>query len=416
MTTSPPYSPDHLAVDSRQAPEAPPATEVRRSTAAHGQADLIVIIGAGAAALSLSALVSTRVMSSGGFGSFLVIAYLLFLVVYGVLVSLQDDGRTVRDRLASVIVHSLAVLAMVGLVFVVGFTFWRACTALGHLNFFISDMQLAGPLDPLTVGGIVHAVTGTLIEITIALLITVPLGLAGALYLNEARGPLVRFVRTVVEAMTGLPSIVAGLFILASVILGLGLVKSGLAAGLAISVMMLPIIIRAADVVIRLVPGSLREASLAMGASQWRTVWHVVLPTARSGLTTAVLLGAARGLGETSPVLITAGFGSGLNLNLFSGPMVSLPLATFVFSRSPEKTMIARGFGAAAVLMALVLVLFALARLLGGRPAGELSPRAQRRRAQLSRSDLARSTDRADSHHQMGLAMTHRPPLPVDSS
>jgi phosphate transport system permease protein len=417
MTTSPPYSPRHLAVDSRQAPEAPPATEVRRLTAARGQADVIVIIGAGAAALSLATLLSIRVLPSGGLGSFVVIAYLLFLAVYGVLVSLQDDGRTIRDRLASVVVHSLAVLAMIGLVFVVGFTFWRARTALGHLNFFTSDMQLAGPLDPLTVGGIVHAVTGTLVEITIALLITVPLGLAGAVYLNEARGPLARFVRTVVEAMTGLPSIVAGLFILASVILGLGLVKSGLAAGLAISVMMLPIIIRAADVVIRLVPGSLREASLAMGASQWRTVWHVVLPTARSGLTTAVLLGAARGLGETSPVLITAGFGSGLNLNVFSGPMVSLPLATFVFSRSPEKTMVARGFGAAAVLMAVVLVLFALARVLGGRPAGELSPRAQRRRAQQSRSDLARFADREASNRQMEVAMSRRPPLPVvDSS
>jgi phosphate transport system permease protein len=366
------------------------ATEIRRSTSARDQADVIVIVGAGAAALSLAALVSTRMLPSAGLGSFVVIAYLLFLVLYGVLVSLQDDGRAVRDRLASVVVHSTAALALIALVFVAGFTFWRARSALGHLNFFLSDMQLAGPLDPLTVGGIVHAAVGTLIEIIIALLITVPLGLAGAMYLNEARGALARFVRTVVEAMTALPSIVAGLFILASAILGLGLVKSGLAAGLAIAVMMLPIIIRAADVVIRLVPGSLREASLAMGASRWRTAWHVVLPTARSGLTTAVLLGAARGLGETSPVLITAGFGSGLNVNLFSGPMVSLPLATFVFSRSPEPTMITRGFGAAAVLLAMVLVLFALARVLGGRGAGELSPRTQRKRILQSQRDLAR--------------------------
>src|SRR5262249_21641239 len=129
-------------------------------------------------------------------------------------------------------------------------------------------------------------------------------------------------------------------------------------------------------------------------ASRWRTAWHVVLPTARSGLTTAVLLGAARGLGETSPVLITAGFGSSLNFNLFSGPMVSLPLATFVFSRSPEKTIIARGFGSAAVLLTVVLVLFALARVLGGRPPSELSPRAQRKRARQSRRDLARFSDR----------------------
>lgn len=394
-TTTPPKSGGRPVLEAPASPDAQPAAvEVRRSTAARGQADLIVIIGAGVGALSLATFVNTRVIASAGFGSFLVVAYVTFLLLYGVLVSLQDDGRAVRDRLASVAVHSLAVLALVALLFIVGFTFWRGREALPHLNFFTSDMQKAGPLDPLTVGGILHAAFGTLIEITIALSITIPLGLTCAVYLNEARGALPRFVRTVVEAMTALPSVVAGLFILASVILALGLVKSGLAAALAISVMMLPIIIRASDVVIRLVPGSLREASLAMGAPQWRTVWHVVLPTARSGLTTAVLLGAARGIGETSPVLLTSGFGSSLNLNPLSGPMVSLPLATFTFSSSPEHTMIARAFGAATVLLVLVLVLFAVARALGGRVPGELSPRAQRARAQQSQRDLARFTDR----------------------
>ena len=106
------------------------------------------------------------------------------------------------------------------------------------------------------------------------------------------------------------------------------------------------------------------------------------------------LLGTARGIGETSPVLLTAGFGSNLNLNPFAGPMVSLPLATFVFSGSPAKTIIARGFGAAAVLLGLVLVLFALARVFGGRQAGELSARGQRRRAQDSARDLERSSSR----------------------
>jgi phosphate transport system permease protein len=208
----------------------------------------------------------------------------------------------------------------------------------------------------------------------------------------------------VVEAMTALPAILGALFVLASFILTLGLTKSGLAAGLAISVMMLPIIIRASDVVLRLVPASLKEASYALGAPRWRTVWHVVLPSARSGLTTAVLLGSARGLGETTPVLITAGFGSGLNLDPTSGPMVSLPLATFVFSRSPEPTMIARGFGAGAVLLALVLVLFAVARVFGGRAAGELSARAQRNRARDSQRDVARFTDR---EHSRRVGSTH---------
>ncbi|MDT7594664.1 MAG: phosphate transport system permease protein [Pseudonocardiales bacterium] len=379
-----------------QTPEIPRDAEVRRSTSARGSAD--VIIGAAAAGLSLSALLVTRVIPSVNVAGFVVLAYLLFLVFYGVVVLvMEQDGRTVRDRLAFIAVHSLAVIALLALLFVVAFTFWRGREALGHLNFFTSDMQLAGPLDPLTVGGILHAAVGTLIELTIALVITVPLGLACATYLNEACGPLARFVRTVVEAMTALPAILGGLFILALFVLTFGLVKSGLAAGLAISVMMLPIIIRASDVVLRLVPGSLKEASYALGAPRWRTVWHVVLPSARSGLTTAVLLGSARGLGETTPVLITAGFGSGINLNLTSGPMVSLPLVTYVFSRSPEPTMIARGFGAGAALLALVLVLFGLTRVLGGRPAGELSARAQRNRTHASARDLTRFTDRERS-------------------
>ena len=389
-TTTSPDTAGRPVIDAPAAPNAPIGPELRRSTATRGRADVVIIVGAGAAALSVAALLSTRMIPAVNLIGFVVLTYLLFLALYGVLVALEDDGRTVRDRLASVVVHSLAGLAMLALVFIVVFTFWRAGQALLHWNFFTSDMQKAGPLDPLTVGGILHAAAGTIIEITIALLIVIPLGVTCAVFLNETRGVLARFVRTVAEAMTALPSIVAGLFILASVVLTLGLPRSGLAAALAIGVMMLPIVIRASDVVLRLVPGSLKEASYAMGAPQWRTVWHVILPTARSGLTTAVLLATARGIGETSPVLITAGFGSGLNVNPLSGPMVSLPLATFTFAGSPEKTMIARGFGAAAVLLMLVLVLFALARVFGGRQAGELSPSGQRRRTRESLRDLER--------------------------
>jgi phosphate transport system permease protein len=341
--------------------------ERRRSTSARGSGDGITILAALAAAFCLTFLLFSEIAPFSGPFAFVAIAYALFLLTYALLVSLRDNGLAVRDRLASVVVHSLALLALLALVFIVVFTFWRGREALAHLNFFTTDMRKAGPLDPLTVGGVLHGMVGSLIEIGIALLIVIPLGLLCAVYLNESRGAFSRFVRTIVEAMTALPSIVAGLFVYASFILGLGLPRSGLAAALAISVMMMPIVIRASDVVIRLVPGTLREASYALGAGQFRTVWNVVLPTARSGLTTAVLLGTARGIGETSPVLVTAGFGSVLNADPTSGPMVSLPLATFVFSGSPEQAMVARGFGAAAVLLAVVLVLFVVARIVGSR-------------------------------------------------
>ncbi|HKR51957.1 MAG TPA: phosphate ABC transporter permease PstA [Pseudonocardiaceae bacterium] len=351
----------------RPALEPTGVAEVRRSTSGRGLVDVMVVIGVVAAALSLTTLLVTRVIPAANMIGFVAIAYLLFLALYAMVVlSREHDGGAVADRLASVAMHSLAVLALLALLFVVGFTFWRGREALPHLNFFTQDMRLAGSLDPLTVGGILHAMVGTLLETTIALLFTVPLGLACAVYLNEARGVLPRFVRTVVEAMTALPSIVVGLFVFASFILTFGLTRSGLAAGLAIFVMILPIVIRAADVVLRLVPGSLREASFAMGATKWRTAWHVVLPTVRSGLTTAVLLGTARGVGEVSPVLITAGVASAVNVDPLTGPMMSLPLVTYLFSQYSEPAMIARAFGAAVVLLALVLVLFALARVFGG--------------------------------------------------
>ena len=361
--------------------------EERRSTGAIRRSDVFGILGAAVAAISLSAWLMTQLLIFQGFLPFVGFAYLFFVVIYGVVTRFDESGMAVRDRLVAVLVHSLALVLMLALVWVVGFTFISGFLPLLHLNFFTSDMSAAGPLDPLTRGGILHAIAGTLIMITIALAISIPLGVATAVYLSEFPGRYSRIVRTVVEAMTALPSIVAGLFIYATVILILGFPRSGFAASLAITVMMLPIIIRSSDVVLRLVPSGLKEASQALGSSRWRTVWHVVLPTARSGLTTAIILGTARGVGETSPVLLTAGITTFFNFNPFSGPMISLPLATYTFVKSPEDNFIARGFGSAAVLMLLVLVLFVIARLIGGRGPGVLTAAQLRRRLQQSRLD-----------------------------
>ncbi len=224
----------------------------------------------------------------------------------------------------------------------------------------------------------------------LALVITVPLGLACAVFLNETRSRFGPPVRTIVDAMTALPSMLAGLFVFATWVLILGFERSGLAAAIAISIMMLPIIIRSADVVLRLVPGNLREAAAALGAPEWRTVRHVVLPTARSGLATSVILGVARGVGETAPVLLTSGVTASTNLNPLKGSMMSLPLATFEFVRSPQPSLYVRGFATAAVLMIVVLVLFAIARILGGRPAGRVTRRQATRLAARSARDVQR--------------------------
>ncbi len=370
-------------VPERDLTAVPPRPPRRRAVTADG---FFTMTGAAVASLCLTLLVFGRLAPLSGLVGFVLVDYLLFLLVYGVLVSLADDAQAVRDRIMTVLLCTAAALMVIALASVVLYTVagkdWAGARALTHLNFWTQDLRKAGPRQGLAVGGIKHALVGTMWMITIAMSITVPLGLATAVYLNEVGGRLARFVRTIVEAMTALPSIVAGLFIFATYVLFFH-EHTGLAAALALGVDMLPIIIRSADVVLRLVPGNLREASAALGAPDWRTVRHVVLPTARSGLATAVILGMARGLGETAPVLLTAGYTTFLNTNPTHGPMVSLPLATYELIKSGEPNLVARGFGSAAVLLLLVIGVFTVARVIGGRGPGQLS-RRQLLRAQRS--------------------------------
>jgi phosphate transport system permease protein len=352
--------------------------------------DAFNLVGAGAASACVSTLLFGWLAPLTGVVGWLVLTYVLFIGIYVILTALRADRQEVADRVATVLFVSAGIVLLGALLFVTVYTLIRGSSALMHLNFFTQTMEVTGPLDPLSQGGVLHAIVGTLIQISIALAITIPLGLTTAVFLNEVGGRFARFVRTVVDAMTALPSVVAGLFIYAAIIQVFTHERNGFAASLAITVMMLPIVIRSADVVLRLVPGNLREASYALGSTHVQTVWGVVLPTARSGLVTALILGTARGIGETSPVLLTSGVTSALNLNPFEGPMISLPLAIFDLVKSPEPSMIARGFGTAAVLLILVLGLFVTARLLGGRGPGELSGRQRARAAAASRRDLAR--------------------------
>ena len=368
----------------------PSAPQTKRTLSGFSRRDALLIGGAFVSALSTTMLIFGRLTPLDGTFGFVAVAWVIFMVTYGALVALTDNRPAVVDKLMSVVMASAALLAGGALASVIGFVLYRGRKALFHANFYTDDLSLAGPLDPVTVGGIWHAVVGTLIITSIALVLTVPLAVLCAVFLNESRSKTANLVRTVVTAMTALPSIVAGLFIFAVWILWLGNERSGRAASIAISIMMLPIIVRSADVVLRLVPGSLREASSALGAPQWRVVWHVVLPTARPGLTTSVILGVARGIGETAPILLTAGFTASANYNPEHGPMASLPLVAFNLVRSPQPSQIARGFATAAVLMILVLILFSAARVFGGKQPGQQSGRQARRSARHSYDDMSR--------------------------
>jgi phosphate transport system permease protein len=379
-----------------------PASEPKRRIGSVRLEERFNIFGALLASLSLTTLIFGWFTPLSGAVGFVVVAFILFILIYVILISFDGNREEIKDRIVTVLLYSAGFILIAALAFVALYTLFRGQLALPNLNFITQTMEFAGPLDPLTMGGIVHAIVGTLIQISIALAITIPLGIITAIFLNEVGGPFARFVRTVSDAMTALPSIVAGLFIFSAFIsTGIGQ-RSGFAASLAITVMMLPIVIRASDVVLRLVPNNLREASYALGTSRWRTVWHVVLPTSKSGLVTAVILGTARGLGETSPVLLTSGITSVLNTDPFHGPMISLPLQVFDFIKSPEPNMVARGFGTAAVLLLLVLVLFTVARVLGGKGPGQLSKGQRRRLANQSKADEIRITLRR-SRNESGI-------------
>lgn len=341
------------------------------------------LAGAAASALGLVWVVFERLMPYSGPLAFWLLWYVVFVLLFAAVVGLEHGKQVLKDRIAGLFCYSAGAAVLAVLVLVIGYTAFRGWHAL-RPNFFTQTMASTGPLDPLSKGGALHAIVGTLEQVGIAVVISVPLGISCAVFLNEVRGGLARPVRMIVDAMSAIPSIVAGLFIFATVILTLGVEKSGIAASLALTVMMLPIITRTSEVVLRLVPDGLREASYALGSSQARAVWYVVLPTARPGLTTAVLLGIARGVGETAPVLLTAGVTAQLNTDPLKGPQLSLPLYVYNLVRLPQSLMIERAYGGALTLLAIVLVLFVAARILGGRAPGELSRRQLRRIARSS--------------------------------
>ncbi len=358
------------------APPLEPRVVIRRTTP-EGTA---TVTGAAVGALGLVWLLYERVLPFTGVVGFWICWYVVFLLLYLVMARLQWDRLEASSRLAAVALGTGGVVSFVIVAEQVGYTLLRGSSAVTHLNFWTQSLAFAGPDTPLSVGGVLHAIIGSLEQLLLATAFAMPLGIATALYLAEVGGQLARIVRTIVEAMTALPDLVAGLFVYALLILTFGLQKSGICAAIAIGITIMPIVARASEVVLRIVPGTLREASYALGSTQWRTVLGVVLPTARSGLATAVVLAMARGIGETAPVLLVAGYTKELALNPFGGPQASLPLFIFnavhVFA-TPRYDQ--RGFGAGFVLVVVVLALFAIARRLGGSAPGELTKRQARK-------------------------------------
>lgn len=339
----------------------------------------LTFLGAAGGALGLTWVLYERVLAFSGVLGFWLTWYVIFLLMYCAMAAMQWDLRAVSDRVASVAFGTGGLLTCGIVIEQITYVVLRGGHVASHGSFYTHTMANTGSLSPLFSGGDLEGIVGTLEILGLATIFSVPLGITAAVFLSEVGGAWAQPVRTLVQAMTALPDIIAGLFILAFAILTLGMQESGVAAALALAVTMMPIVTRGAEVMIRTVPGMLREASYALGGSQWRTVWNVVLPTARSGLSTAVVLAMARGIGETAPVLLTAGYAKGMNANPFHGWQASL--VTYIYNEHglPDGNDQARTFGAALTLMILVLVLFAIARWLGGGRPGELRGRDRRR-------------------------------------
>ena len=272
----------------------------------------------------------------------------------------QDSLLTSISRFAIF----LAIIPIVSILATVVSKGWRGL----HWGLITQDMSEATVNSPIQQGGMQAAIVGTLIMVGLALLFTLPIAILTALYLTEIKGKFARPIRFLVQAMSGVPSIVAGLFILSSIVYPVTGERSGLMGALALSILMIPTVARTAEEVLLLIPNDLREAGLALGATQWRTVAMVVVPAVKSGLVTAIILGIARVIGETAPILLVSGGGDATNFNPVSGPMGSIPFYVwnaFLLGGSEESTQ--RTWAGLLVLLLWVLILFTIARYISSR-------------------------------------------------
>ena len=318
-------------------------------------------------AVAASALLAaTLLLAAGAFS----IALLLILTVFVAAIvtytwSRRVEGpRRAKDRLVTLVIVAAFGLALIPLLSLVFEVAKRGIPGLS-LEFLTEDArgQIGG-------GGAAHALVGTLVITGVAALISIPVGLMAAIYLTEygARGRLGRALTFFVDVMTGIPSIVAGLFAYAlfALILGPG-IRLGVMGSIALSVLMIPIVIRTSEEVLKIVPNHLREASYALGTPKWRTIVKVVLPTAFAGLITGMMIAVARIIGETAPLLVTTGVVDSINNNPFSGRMQNLAVYAYSEYRTPgvfKQASYDRAWAAALTLIVIVMVLNLVARLI----------------------------------------------------
>jgi phosphate transport system permease protein len=269
-------------------------------------------------------------------------------------------GRRIKNHVARMLFLSsfaIALIPLVWLLWVVVARGWYAVTQPGWWSH-----SLRGVLPEQLSGGVYHALYGTLAQAGVAAILAVPLGFMTAVYLAEYRSSRLAQVTTfIVDVLAGLPSIVAALFIFSLWIATLGFDQSAFAVSLALVLLMLPVVVRSSEEMLKLVPDDLREASYALGVSKSKTIMRIVVPIAMPGIISGVLLSIARVMGETAPVLVLVGYSRSINFNLFDGNMASLPLLIYTELDNPEHAGFLRVWGAALTLITVVAAIYLLA-------------------------------------------------------
>ena len=309
-------------------------------------------------------------MHAGGDGDYNIVAVIflgtvLFDVLLFVLSYLVEGARQARNRLVTALVVTAFIIALLPLVSLL-FTVVSNGAARFDIQFFTESMRSVVGAG----GGALHAITGTLLITGMAALISVPVGLLTAIYLVEyGRGRLAQAITFFVDVMTGIPSIVAGLFAFAlfSLIFQDAGIRFGFGGSIALALLMIPVVVRSSEEMLKLVPNELREASYALGVPKWLTILKIVIPTSLAGITTGITLAIARVIGETAPLLIVSGFTAGMNYDLFSDRMMTLPVFVYNQYASPgsdANAYLERAWAGALTLILIVMALNLIARFI----------------------------------------------------
>jgi phosphate transport system permease protein len=269
-------------------------------------------------------------------------------------------GRRIKNNIATalfLLAFGIALIPLVWVLYIVIEKGWRGVTKSGWWSH-----SLQGVLPEQFAGGIYHALYGTIVQAGIAAIMAIPLGMMAGIFLVEyGRGPLARTTTFMVDVLAGVPSIVAALFIFSLWIATLGFPQSAFAVSLALVLLMLPVVVRSTEEMLKLVPDELREASYALGVPKWKTIVRIVVPTALPGIISGVLLALARVIGETAPVLVLVGYARSINYDVFEGNMASLPLLIYTELINPQPAGQMRVWGAALTLIIVVAFLMVLA-------------------------------------------------------